>query len=701
MSIPFLSMFVGALLGARQMEQLDRGLVAIAQGGGKTFLSWRLAATEMDSISGFDIYRDGKKINTSPIVDGTNFVDAAGVVGSAYQVRAIRSGKEQEASPAAKPLSHPYLEIPLQIPPGGKTPDGKEFTYSANDASVGDLDGDGQYDIIVKWYPSNAEDNAFAGYTGNTLLDAYKLDGTRLWRIDLGRNIRSGAHYTQFQVMDFDGDGKAEVACQTADGTVDGTGKVLGDATADWRTKDGYAKTNDGTGSRTLADGTRVADLVGRILTGPEYVTVFAGKDGRALATAEVAAKRGALSDWGDLYANRSDRFLAGSAYLDGDLPSFIMGRGYYGRLTTAAWDFRGGKLSLRWFNDAAKSGQECYGQGNHNLSVGDVDADGKDEIVHGACAIDDNGKFMYRTGLGHGDAMHLGDLDPDNQGLEVWEVHENGGAAYGYELHDAKTGKILWGTKTGNDNGRGLAADIDASSRGHEMWSSAGGLFSCKGKPLTSAKPSINFRVYWDGDLLDELLDGTKISKWNGNGTTTLLDATGCASNNGSKSNPMLVADLFGDWREEVIWRTTDSKAMRIYTTTTPTANRMYTLMHDPVYRNAVAWQNTAYNQPPHLGFWLGAGTDKAPRPDIRLTSGIQVRPGPKPIVKGTATQWISGRSARLPEGFPPGTAFEIRNLRGQFLATGTANGESLDLDRIVPSGAHFLVPSGPQTPE
>lgn len=408
-----------------------------------------------------------------------------------------------------------------------------------------------------------------------------------------------------------------------------------------------------------------------------------------------MAAKRGALSDWGDLYANRSDRFLAGSAYLDGVLPSFVMGRGYYGRLTVAAWDYRNGKLTNRWFFDSRDGNAKYGGQGNHNLSVGDVDADGKDEIVYGSMALDDDGKGLYTTGLGHGDAMHLGDLDPDNPGLEVWEVHESGGAAYGYELHDARTGKILWGTKTGNDNGRGLAADIDASSRGHEMWSSSGGLFSCKGKQLSASKPSINFRVYWDGDLQDELMDGTRISKWNGGGATTLLDATGCAANNGSKSNPMLVADLFGDWREEVIWRTTDSRAMRIYTTTTPTTHRLYTLMHDPVYRNAVAWQNTAYNQPPHLGFWLGAGVDKAPRPDI-VPTGVGSRVGSRVGGKEPVARWISGMRTGRPAGMVPGDACEIRNLSGRFLAKGRAADDGVVLDRDVPPGVHLLVPAG-----
>lgn len=609
-------------LAGYRMEHLDRGLIAISQGAGKVFLSWRLLGTELE-ISGFNVYRDGVKISAAPVTNSTNYVDSAGSAAASYTVRSVTAGAEGADSSSAKAWAQPYLEVPLQVPPPSSTPDGS-CTYAANDASTADLDGDGQYEIVVKWQPSNAKDNSAAGYTCNTLLDGYKLNGTRLWRIDLGRNIRSGAHYgVQFQVLDYDGDGAAELACQTADGTVDGAGKVIGDASADHRSKDGYVTTRDSTGSRTLPDGTLVADLVGRVLTGPEFLTVFSGRDGRALATVDYVPGRGSLMDWGDLYANRSDRFLAGSAYLDGVLPSIIMGRGYYGRTAITAWDFRDGKLTQRWAFDTNQGHPTFRGQGNHNMSIADVDADGKDEVIYGAMAVDDDGKPMYSTGLGHGDAMHLGDLDPSNPGLEVWDVHESSpDPGKSSELHDAKTGRILWALPADADVGRGLAADIDAASPGHEMWSSrSAGIYSSRGMKLSSFTPSINHRIYWDGDLLDELLDGITITKWNGTGVTQLLSAAGCTAVNGTKANPMLTADILGDWREEAIWPTSNSSRLRIYSTTVLTAERLYTLMHDPVYRLGVAWQNTAYNQPPHLGFNLGAGAANAPRPKIVLT--------------------------------------------------------------------------------
>ncbi|WP_431523257.1 rhamnogalacturonan lyase [Paenibacillus amylolyticus] len=581
--------------GARQMEYLDRGVVAVKTGTG-VFVSWRLLGTEGSNVS-FNVYRDGTKVNATPITNSTNLQDARGTSSSKYTVRAVVSGTEQAASAAASVWGNNYLSVPLSVPAGGTTPDGVAYTYSANDASAGDLDGDGEYELIVKWDPSNSKDNSQSGYTGEVFIDAYKLNGTRLWRISLGKNIRAGAHYTQFMVYDLDGDGKAEVAMKTADGTKDGTGVVIGDASKDYRNSSGY------------------------VLSGPEFLTVFNGQTGKALSTVNYEPARGNVSDWGDNYGNRVDRFLAAIAYLDGERPSLVMARGYYTRSVLVAYNWRNGQLTKQWTFDSNTSGNSGYaGQGNHNLSVADVDGDGKDEIVYGAMAVDDNGKGLYTTGLHHGDAMHLSDLDPDRPGLEVFQVHETPSNA-GVEFRDAGTGQLIWGVKTTKDIGRGMAADIDPRYKGAEVWAD-GSLYTAKGQKLGTTLPSsTNFGIWWDGDLLRELLDSNRIDKWNYANSTTmnLLTASGVSSNNGTKSTPNLQADLFGDWREEVVWRTNDSSALRIYTTTAVTDKRIYTLMHDPVYRLGVAWQNVAYNQPPHTGFYLGEGMNTPPVPNIR----------------------------------------------------------------------------------
>lgn len=590
----------GTVQAARQMETLDRGLVAVSVSKPGVFLSWRLLGTDPAAMA-FNLYRDGVKINPVPITGATNLVDPQGGTASRYQIREVVDGVEQDASTSVSVWGKPYLEIPLDRPADTKDSDGKAVTYSPGDASVGDLDGDGQYEIVLKWDPSNAKDNSQGGTPGNVYLDAYKLNGTKLWRIDLGRNIRAGAHYTQFMVYDLDGDGIAEIACKTADGTVDGKGKVIGDGAKDWRNPRGY------------------------ILDGTEYLTVFAGRTGAAITTIPYEPPRGEVASWGDNYGNRVDRFLAALAYLDGEHPSLVMCRGYYTRAVLVAYDFRNGRLVHRWAFDSDQPGnQAAAGQGAHALSVGDVDQDGKDEIVYGGACIDHDGKLFYSTGLGHGDALHLGDLLPDRPGLEVWMVHEEGSAKHpcpaGGELRDARTGELIFGQPSTGDIGRGVAADIDPANCGHEFWSTAArGFYDGTGKQLSDVTPFVNFRAYWDGDLQDELLDGTKLDK-PGKGRLASFYKMGAASNNGTKATPCLSADILGDWREEILFRHSDNRRLLLFTTTIPTTERLYTLMHDPQYRLSIAWQNVGYNQPPHLGFFLGNGAAKAPVPDIRL---------------------------------------------------------------------------------
>lgn len=593
----------GGKAGGARMERLDRGVVAVRTNAGN-YVGWRLLGFEpLDT--GFHVYRDGTKITDTPVTNSTNYVDADGSANAVYGVRAVTTGGEGAESKSASTWAQQYLEIPLQIPAGGMTPSGEAYTYSANDASVGDVDGDGQYEIILKWDPSNAKDNSQSGYTGNVYLDAYRLDGMRLWRIDLGRNIRAGAHYTQFMVYDFDGDGRAEVACKTSDGTRDGQGNLVvpdggsPNANADYRNASGY------------------------VLTGNEYLSVFDGLTGAELATVDYVPARGNVNGWGDDYGNRVDRFLWGVAYLDGERPSLIAARGYYTRTVIAAWDFRAGELTRRWTFDRPNN-DPYSGQGDHSLSIADVDLDGRQEIVYGAMTVDDDGMGLYTTGLGHGDALHVGDLDPSRPGLEVFNIQERVDDA-GSNFRDARTGMVIWRkpTSSGSDEGpgRGASADILASNPGAEMWSSGGGisgLFNAAGMNVGRTPGSCNFLSWWDADPLRELLDGNHIDKYGTSGDTRLLTASDCSSNNGTKSTPALSGDILGDWREEAIWRRTDNTALRLYTTTAVTDRRIFTLAHDPQYRVALAWQNTAYNQPPHPSFAIGAGMADPPTPAI-----------------------------------------------------------------------------------
>lgn len=605
-----------SVYGQRFMENLDRGVVAVADGE-DVFVSWRLLATDPADVS-FNVYRvenksEVVKLNSKPLDGGSNFVDRnvqleGGSV--SYFVRPVVEEKELESSKSYKlKPHHRYISVPLQ------TPDG----YTSNDASVGDLDGDGDYEIIIH-QTGHSRDNSQSGFTDEPILDAYDLDGTHLWRINLGKNIREGAHYTQFIVYDLDSDGKAEVACKTADGTVDGEGKVIGNPDADYRNEEGY------------------------ILGGPEYLTIFNGETGAEMATTNYIPPRhpdtfNPTSEqldeiWGDGYGNRMDRFLAAVAYLDGERPSLIMTRGYYTRSVLAAWNWRDDKLTNIWTFDSDDGNPEnrAYrGQGNHNLGVGDVDDDGKDEIIFGAAVIDDDGTGLHSTGLGHGDALHFGDLNPDRPGMEIFNIQERFDDA-GANFRDAHSGKILWkkpSVKAGGDGegpGRALAANIDPRYPGTECWVQGAqieGLFSATGELISTRKPSsCNFAVWWDGDLQRELLNSNKISKWDWKKEKTdlLLEAEGSVSNNGTKATPTLSADLFGDWREEVIWRAEDENELRIYTTTIPTEHRFYTLMHDPVYRLGIAWQNVAYNQPPHTSFYIGGDMNQPPKPDIKV---------------------------------------------------------------------------------
>lgn len=618
-----------ACFSQRQMEFLDRGVVAVRNPEGNVFISWRLLVTDPENTA-FNVYKSlpngtkVEKINHDPITKTTSFIYKTTDTAQAanYFVKTVIKGKLGAASKpfTLKGGNAPYLSIPLQTPNG----------YSPNDGSVADLDGDGEYEIVLH-QTGRGRDNSQRGITDPPIFQAYKLDGTLLWTINLGKNIREGAHYTQFMVYDLDGDGRAEVAMKTADGTIDARGNVIGDSSKDYRNEQGY------------------------ILAGPEYLTVFDGLTGVALSTVDYIPARHPSSlnptteelkeIWGDGYGNRMDRFLAAVAYLDGKTPSLVMTRGYYTRSVLAAWNFRDGKLQHLWTfdSDNPASNRKYRGQGNHNLTVADVDNDGKDEIVFGAMTIDDNGQGLYSTGLGHGDALHVSDLDPSRPGMEVFDIQERFDDA-GANFRDAKTGEVIWkkaSVKAGEDGegpGRGLALDIDPRYPGFECWvAGAGitGMFDCKGNKIAETTPACNMGIFWDGDALSEILNATTIDKWDYQNAKTarILDAANynCVRNNGTKSNPVLSADILGDWREEVIWKTADNKELRLFTTSIPTAYKFYTLMQDPHYRLSIVWQNVAYNQPPHTSFYMGEGMKTPPKPNIVIIK-------PKATAKETA---------------------------------------------------------------
>lgn len=635
-----------------QMEKLDRGVVALPnQSGSGKFVSWRLLGTDDPARTTFNLLRDGKVIKEGLTV--TNFKDTGGTNSSMYQVETLVDGEVVETSAAVQAWSDVWKKLPLDRPAGGTTESG-EYTYSPNDCSVGDVDGDGQYELFVKWDPSNSKDNSQSGYTGNVIIDCYKLDGTRLWRIDLGCNIRAGAHYTQFMVYDFNGDGKAEMMCKTAPGSKDGAGVYVNQAATDANIK---AASNT---KSWLVSG-------GRVNGGHEYLTVFNGETGAAIHTIAYNPNRNAMSELSEAagtynwdtrsgksdkgnYGNRGERYLAAVAYLDGPegKASGIFCRGYYTYAYIWAVDFDGQKLIPRWLHrsdannqysvvtydeqgngttksytpPAATSGggsRTMFGNGNHNMTVGDVDGDGCDEIIWGSAALNNDGTLLYATGFGHGDAIHMGKMIPGREGMQVFEVHEEKGT-YAWDLHDAATGEILFKDgPEGVDNGRGMAAQLTSTSG--EWWFASASAreqrSSVTGEIASSKSGSLNFRMYWDGTVQDALLDGSTLDKYDDSKGSfsrlvTFYNLGPGSTCNGTKNTPNLMADIFGDWREELILYTVSDEEtyLGIYSTNIPTDYPIPTLMHDHTYRMAVCWQNVAYNQPPHIGYNLVEAT-------------------------------------------------------------------------------------------
>lgn len=704
-----------------QRERLNRGLIVVPVEKG-VFLSWRLMIQEVKGANAtgvtgtcFRIYRNGSLI--AKVDDSTNYLDVEGHIQDVYELASVTDGKESVRRDLAMRWEQNYLEIPVKTPGGGVTKAGQSYTYQINDMSVGDVDGDGEFEYIIKWDPTNAHDVSHRGYTGNCLIDCYKLSGKLLWRLDMGCNIRAGAHYTQFMVYDFDGDGKAEMCVKTAPGTKmtiyddDGNSseKFITLLKADvekgvthhddyvcsasdyrehmikvfqtWQEHPmvlkgqwpdtleecfgiqkryeyplNYKDASDLTDyflqiyAPSRSSKNQLDEFEGFIYEGPEYLTMFGG-GGEELETIPFPYPRvddGLL--WGD-YAmrniepcNRVDRFLSGVAYLDGEHPSVIICRGYYTRATIAAYRFRNRKFIKEFAVDSGfvpmknpfhadphqGAGTDpiygiLAGQGNHSLSTADVDGDGCQEIIYGGAVIDHDGSLLYSSygvlpdgtyaKFGHGDAMHVAKIDPDRAGLQIFNVYEGATAVpYGYALRDAQSGRVIFGEPGDRDLGRCMIGDVNPQVRGLQVW--VNDMRSCKGELLDQPLLGTNFSIRWAEDLSTQIIDGADIFDVH---SGVIQDEThgimlipdGCTTNNGTKGNPCLVADLFGDYREELILRTKDNKAVRIYTNTEISHHKLFTLMHDIQYRTAVAWQNNCYNQPGYTKFYYASDMD------------------------------------------------------------------------------------------
>lgn len=591
-----------------EAKPLNRGLMALnlsSSGGSGNLVSWRYRESDNNQVK-FKLYRgtnattQNVKLNSGNyIYNRTNFHDT-GVSSSAYYKLEVYDLNDNllETEVSRKTWDNQSFEIPTSTPTDTR---GLGATYTPNDATFCDMDGDGEYEIVLKWDPSNSKDAASNGTTSDTYIDCYKMDGTQLWRINIGPNIRSGAHTTPFLCWDFDGDGYGELICKTAPGTVDGEGNYVvlpgDDPTKSWL--NGRGKPDDG----------------------PEYVTVFDGLTGAELSTMSYHTKYGDVSAsgfWGDSNQNRSERYLACVAYTDGKTPSAILCRGYYRGAALGAYDWDGMQLSLRWLHRSSTSGKELWGEGAHFCIAGDVDDDGCDEIVYGAACLDNDGKgIVHRTGLGHGDALHLSDFDWDNPGMEIFMPHEE--KPYGYELRDARSGKLLVYQKADGDTGRGLAADFDSSHDGGELMASCTAtLMDCKGQTIAdtwaigSSGAGINNRIFWDGDPYDEFFDKSVLAHWNANGRyfdriqVNGSNYTPGTLNNYSKYNPCVLGDMLGDWREEIVTYNSSNNALIITATNFETTYRVPHLMDHRQYAELIANQNVGYNQPPHLPYSL-----------------------------------------------------------------------------------------------
>lgn len=593
----------------RNVEYLTRGGYAVKVDKG-VYLSWRLLGNEPINQR-FDIYKNGKLFISN--LDSTNYFDKKGNIKDVYNV--VLKGLKPVKNENIAVFKNNYSDIKLDKPKDGVTPDGEKYSYMIYDVSVGDVDGDGIYEYFILWNPTNKRDNGFPGYSGNAFLDCYKVSGKKLWRIDMGINIRAGAHYTPFIVYDFTGNGRSDVVMRTTLGTKDSAGNFVSDVGAKFDGKD-LLFTDSETGKKYANHSDlreKNADLKGKIVHGPDWITMFDGKTGRALQTVNFYPQRGNSQSWGDerkQSGNRSERFLAGVAYLDGVHPSIIMSRGYYRKAAMAAYDWDGKNFKLLWKRYDDFRGETLYGNGNHQLSVCDADNDGKDEIVFGATVVDNDGSILNSTEHGHGDTLHVTDFDNDGE-QEIFQVHEEAPYyfSYGADMRKAKNGKIIGAIPADRDIGRGVAGNIDDSINSSVMFTTIDKyLYNMKGKRVGLVPPgNPAFIIWWDGDLSREIVFRTKISKYSIRRHKYKTIESFENVLHMERDAPIFQADILGDWREEIAYATKDNSALRIYFTTFKTKYKMPTLLHDTQYRTAVAFQNSGYNQPPHPKFFIG----------------------------------------------------------------------------------------------
>lgn len=586
-------------------KPLNRGLMTInleSNGGSGNFVSWRIRETDLDNYS-YKLYKGTSKTqkrevnNGNPIQGRSNFIDTNGTASNYYRLEVLdENGNVVDSMVSTKPWSNQTKTIPTITPTDTR---GLGATYTPNDASFCDMDGDGEYEIILKWDPNNSKDAASNGTTSDTYFDCYKMNGIRLWRINQGPNIRSGAHTTPFIAWDLNGDGYGEFIIKTAPGTIDGNGNYV--------VMNGDDPLQDCLSSRGKPD------------KGPEYLTVFDGMTGAEISTIKYHTDYAAgLNYWGDSNQNRSERYTACLAYLDGENrnPSAIFNRGYYAGSFVGAYDFDGYNLKERWVARHTSSGKGLYGEGAHWLTAADLDNDGFHEIQFGSAALDHNGQLLYRTGLGHGDAFHIGDFITSRPGLETFMCHES--KPYGVDLRDAATGELILHLTASGDTGRGLAAHFDSSQQSAQfiysatgaMHNTEGGTVNADSWAIGSSGASINCRIYWDGDLFDEFFDKSIIAHWNPMGKyferiqVNGSNYTWGTLTNGTKYNPCVLGDLLGDWREEIVTYDSNNNYLIINATTYVSHYPVPHLMDDIQYRENVVSQNVGYNQPPHLSY-------------------------------------------------------------------------------------------------